>query len=771
MGKIKKYITNSNYNQNNLKANNNTIKHHQFLMNDIISHIFSKIENFTNYKGDKHQFEHQNESYINQNSKNKNIKISHFRRKLNNLIILIILIFNNCLKECELSLIDSHSSNITIKIKESGINSIFFDGDCFSSRLKFDYPDEVYINNKKQTSITPQYDFTKENNVIKLVWHKSRENWGCLFRNCEKITEIDFSQFDFSKSIEGNMIFLNCKSVTSLNINDFGTVKLKDAGSFFRGMTSLTSLNLSNFDMSQVTDIGWMFASSTSLTSLDLSCLHKNNIKVRVERLFWNCPNLEYINLNNTKFALANNSYFITAKKNLVICNNDEGIIEEVKKYGCPIIDCTDNWRQKQKKINLENGECVDDCSLTNNNKYNYKNECYENCPYNNNYISGDCHRDCKSCEKGPDSISTNCKACSNPDKYLNIGNCVSNCLKGHYIDEYDCSIKICKCDLDKCDKCSKESYVKNLCISCNNGYYPKYEDIKNNNLYFDCYKSPEGYYLNSGYYKSCYKSCKFCSKSGDNINHFCMQCKDNYSYEVNINRYKNCYTYNENENNIIINDYTNFDKTLDTIFSTYESENNNNLVIKRADGIVYHISNSKNELELLNNKSKNVNNISIIDLGQCEDILRKEYHINEADYLIFIKNEVTSNKPSEKNFNFEVYEPYFKKKVNLSLCDDIPINIYFPIELSESTKQLYAQIKKSGYDMFNINDPFYQDICSPFDSSNGTDILIIDRKNYIYYNNDTHCPPNCKFSYYFIETQYMNVLVQLISILKTIMY
>ena len=133
MGKIKEYKTNSNYNQNNLKANNNTIKHHQFLMNDIISPIFSKIENFTNYKGDKHQFEHQNESYINQNRKNKYIKISRFRRKMNNLIILIILIFNNCLKECELSLIDSHSSNITIKIKESGINSIFFDGDCFSS--------------------------------------------------------------------------------------------------------------------------------------------------------------------------------------------------------------------------------------------------------------------------------------------------------------------------------------------------------------------------------------------------------------------------------------------------------------------------------------------------------------------------------------------------------------------------------------------------------------------------------------------------------------
>ena len=200
--------------------------------------------------------------------------------------------------------------------------------------------------------------------------------------------------------------------------------------------------------MSQVADIGWMFASSTSLTSLDLSCLHKNNIKVRVERLFWNCPNLEYINLNNTKFALANNSYFITAKKNLVICNNDERIIEEVKKYGCPIIDCSDNWRQNQKKINLENGECVNDCSETNYSKYNYKNECYKNCPnrtYNNNYICEDCHPDCKTCYNTPEKDYANCLSCLSSDKFLQLGNCVSNCPKGYYNDEKDNSIKICK--------------------------------------------------------------------------------------------------------------------------------------------------------------------------------------------------------------------------------------------------------------------------------------------------------------------------------------
>ena len=84
-----------------------------------------------------------------------------------------------------------------------------------------------------------------------------------------------------------------------------------------------------------------------------------------------------------------------------------------------------------------------------------------------------------------------------------------------------------------------------------------------------------------------------------------------------------------------------------------YEPDNENNLVIESDDETVYHISNSKNELDLLKNKSNNINNLSIINLGKCEEKLRQEYHINEIDSLIFIKNEIPSNKPSKKNFTF----------------------------------------------------------------------------------------------------------------------
>jgi hypothetical protein len=246
-----------------------------------------------------------------------------------------------------------------------------------------------------------------------------------------------------------------------------------------------------------------------------------------------------------------------------------------------------------------------------------------------------------------------------------------------------------------------------------------------------------------------------------DEINKECLEiCKNN---QIEIDNA--CYNDLSNITNlffqngyIFINNNSNFDNDLllDIILSSYIPNDNKSLIIKGADNIILQVTNSKNELELLKN-NKNNNNFSIIDLGECEIKLKTKYHINENDSLIFIKNEKIASKISEKNVDFDVYEPYNKTKLNLSVCDDTPFNLIFPMELNEENKKLYEKMKELGYDMFNINDPFYQDICIPYDSSNGTDILLIDRINYIYNNDDTKCQSNCHFSFYSMETKYIN--------------
>ena len=193
-----------------------------------------------------------------------------------------------------------------------------------------------------------------------------------------------------------------------------------------------------------------------------------------------------------------------------------------------------------KKKIYEKDNSCVDNCSLTDY-KYTYHSKCYETCPegkYINNYICEDCHPDCKACDE---IHSDYCKSCSSPDKFLNLGNCVSSCSNnGYYIDGN--GNKICKCELKQCKSCSEESLNKNLCTSCNDGYYPIYDESYTSYGFFNCSIPLVGYYLdndnNNYFYKLCYQTCKICDKSGDDMNHNCLECKNNYIYELAINNY-----------------------------------------------------------------------------------------------------------------------------------------------------------------------------------------------------------------------------------------
>ena len=106
---------------------------------------------------------------------------------------------------------------------------------------------------------------------------------------------------------------------------------------------------------------------------------------------------------------------------------------------------------------------------------------------------------------------------------------------------------------------------------------------------------------------------------------------------------------------------------------------------------------------------------------------------------------------------NYEILEPYNFSKLNLSICKELKINIYLPIILSDETKNTYENMKSLGYNMFNINDQFYQDLCTPYTTENNTDIPLSARKKYIYNNEDSQCQDNCHFSSYIPNSLYIN--------------
>ena len=190
----------------------------------------------------------------------------------------------------------------------------------------------------------------------------------------------------------------------------------------------------------------------------------------------------------------------------------------------------------------------------------------------------------------------------------------------------------------------------------------------------------------------------------------------------------------------------SNINNITDNIRNFIKEENltsDTNIIIE-GDNTIYQVISSKKMSENENT------NISIIDLGECETILLNEYNLT---YLLILKIDTKLNENSAIILNYEVYNPITNEKLNLSLCDSVKINTYSKYYPSEESLSKIKKLSESGYDLYNLNDDFYQDICSSFTSENGTDILLSDRQN-DFYENVSLCENDCNYKGYDLNTK-----------------
>jgi len=313
-------------------------------------------------------------------------------------------------------------------------------------------------------------------------------------------------------------------------------------------------------------------------------------------------------------------------------------------------------------------------------------------------------------------------------------------------------------CEVEKCFECSSESLSKDLCIKCNNNlnYYPKEEDILNNEKYIDCYKEKKGYYLDvkNLIFKKCYNSCEICEIKGDNIYHNCLKCNNNYSYEIKINNYKNCFSEQYNKIQDIIKDLLNnetqerqieeeiqyYDTLIKNIDIYFTSEiynfsdlyNGNNEIIKTK----------KMNIRLTTIKNQYNNKIStIIYIGKCEKILRSIYHISDNESLYLKKIEIFQKGMKIPKIEYDIYFNSSNNKLiklNLSECEkDSKVYFSIPVKIVENIDKL------------NMNSRYYKDICYQATSDYGTDIILKDRKMEFIDGNKTLCQEDCDFVEY----------------------
>ena len=301
--------------------------------------------------------------------------------------------------------------------------------------------------------------------------------------------------------------------------------------------------------------------------------------------------------------------------------------------------------------------------------------------------------------------------------------------------------------------------------------YYPNNLDY--NSIYEPIFFSGKKAYI-SFILNECYETCKKCSYFGHGLNHQCDECSSNYPYYTLINNTFNCFDScpenfisdekikflcKRNETNIYeychaidffngicrINyeNIKNKEKIIENIINEIEDGSMNILLINVTnENKIDYIIKEKSELYQITssfNQNNKQYNISTINLGPCEDILKYKYEINQNDTLIIFKIEYYIEGLYIPIIEYEIFHPITKEKLNLNYCDNVKINISIPVSIDEDNLLLY-----------NPNSDYYNDRCFPYKAKNNTDIILDDRKKQYNKNNMSLCENNCEYIYYY---------------------
>ena len=325
------------------------------------------------------------------------------------------------------------------------------------------------------------------------------------------------------------------------------------------------------------------------------------------------------------------------------------------------------------------------------------------------------CYMSCKKCDEIGNISDNKCIDCYQ-DYFLENGNCYKNCTYYHYFDFnkiYNCT------ENNECPNQFNNLIVeKKQCIDiCKNDNIYKYQ--YNNTCYIKC---PKGTISNN-------YICKFYNTSSTlenwNIEDF---------FSGNYNQY-----FGEEQNseindkiiNSIREDILNGNIDLTNLTNGSKSD----LLIQLYD-TYYQITSSDNQ------NNNQYSNLSSINLGECENILKEIYKIDKNLPLIIFKVDYFKSDSKVPVIGYEIFHPITKEKLDTTYCKDELINFNIPVSIDENNLFKY-----------DPNNDYYTDKCISY-SSDGKDMLLNDRQNEFNNNNMSLCENSCEFIGYEKETK-----------------
>ena len=544
--------------------------------------------------------------------------------------------------------IDSNIANITLKIKGIGPKNIF--GQQFFEYTY--YPKEIYINGEKQDEIKKTYYFNETINSVELFWNRSITFCGGMFYGCSDITEFDFSNFDTSKVQYMGFMFCNCSSLISLNLSTFITTNVLSMRCMFNGCSLLTSLNLSNFYTPKLNMNYQMFDGCTKLKYINIKNFEEtriNNNTADYRNIFNGVPDnvVICINENNTK-----NKIFPQLKNKTIDCFDDweckyEGICNKNCQYYYYLNEnnesfCTENETCYgiYDKLIIEKNECVNICQFDSIYKYEYNNICYNKCPNGTIYDENE-----KKCfdEKNIQTtfITTEIfKSHLNSIKSTSIDINFSSFLNESNTLIPSGQINLTTTSFFDNNIFNTSLFSTHLNVTSIVSTYLNNEIIKNEK--------------NTSFINIIQES----TFPPENISQsFIENLQSSFNQVDNTQKVKLIIEGNNEEI---------YKEVINKIILNFDFNEEKEMIFQGEDGFFFHITTSQNELETLK-RNNNSNKFSIIDLGECEHLLKKHYQIYENASLLILKYEKISNISTERSLQYEVYEPFNKTKLDLS--------------------------------------------------------------------------------------------------------
>ena len=485
----------------------------------------------------------------------------------------------------------------------------------------------------------------------------------------------------FDRPVNCRNMFQNLDKIISIDLSEFSSEGQTDMSYMFSGCKHLVSINFGdNFDTSQVENMEYMFSECNQLTSLNLEGFNTESVE-NMDSMFYKAKSLLYLDLTSFDTRSVSNMNFMFS--------------------GCDSLVYINLYSFFEKKL------------LQYNAIFNYNIDKLIYC-INSTAANGIYNFLCNSNQRN---------------------DCENICFNG--ISKIIPEKKIC---IDKCE--NDDEYQKENNRICYKD--PLSSDSNNNSK-----NTEEGSEISEESIESQEEGSESSEESSES------QEESNESSQETEKEDSDSTLEKNNEEKFDPNNFfkeskqteeeelSNKDEVIKSLKENILNGNMNSMITNLINGtkedliaeykdITYQLTTTANQ------KEGSYNNISTIDLGECEGILKGIYGIDSNLSLIIMKIDYKMEGLLIPVIGYEVYNPLNNSLLNLTYCKNTSIKLNIPVSINEEEVEKY-----------DPNSDYYNDECYAYTTENGTDIILNDRKDEYTENNLSLCENNCQFNGY----------------------